>query len=73
MITGEKIYKFQEENPQEKLEPIYELLPSWKEDISGISSFDDLPVEAKKYVSRMLSSIFEVVTLKVLKMKSYPN
>ena len=39
MITGEKIYKFQEENPHRRnLEPIYELLPSWKEDISGISS-----------------------------------
>ena len=61
MITGEKILQVpRRESLRRNLEPIYELLPSWKEDISGISSFDDLPVEAKKYVSRMLSSIFEV-------------
>ena len=61
MITGEKILQVpRRESLRRKLKPIYELLPSWKENISGISSFDDLPVEAKKYVSRMLSSIFEV-------------
>ncbi len=31
-------------------EPIYETLPSWKEDISGITDFKKLPKAARKYV-----------------------
>jgi adenylosuccinate synthase len=30
--------------------PIYEMLPGWKEDISGARSFDDLPANAQAYV-----------------------
>jgi adenylosuccinate synthase len=30
--------------------PIYEYLDGWKEDISGCKKFDDLPVNAQKYV-----------------------
>ncbi|MCP4756888.1 MAG: adenylosuccinate synthase [Proteobacteria bacterium] len=33
-----------------KARPVYEVLPGWKCDISGIDSFDDLPVNAQKYV-----------------------
>ncbi len=32
------------------LKPIYEELPSWKEDITGCRTFHDLPREAKDYV-----------------------
>ncbi len=31
-------------------EPVYETLPSWKEDISGITQFEDLPQAAQDYV-----------------------
>ena len=31
----------------------YESLPSWKEDISQCRTFDDLPLNAKKYVLRV--------------------
>jgi adenylosuccinate synthase len=34
----------------EQCEPIYEALPGWTEDISGITSFDELPENAKRYV-----------------------
>ncbi|MFE4000511.1 adenylosuccinate synthase [Nocardioides sp. YIM B13467] len=30
--------------------PIFEMLPGWKEDISGARSFDDLPANAQAYV-----------------------
>ena len=33
--------------------PIYESHPGWKEDISGITKFDDLPENAKKYLARI--------------------
>ncbi|MGD8523011.1 MAG: adenylosuccinate synthase [Desulfobacterales bacterium] len=33
--------------------PIYETLPGWPEDISGIKDFDDLPQNVKKYLKRV--------------------
>jgi adenylosuccinate synthase len=36
-----------------KCEPIYEELPGWQVDISGIRRFEDLPTEARAYVRRL--------------------
>lgn len=36
-----------------RCEPVYEELPGWKEDITGIRRFDDLPENAKAYVHRL--------------------
>ena len=33
--------------------PLYESHPGWKQDISGITKFDDLPDNAKKYLARI--------------------
>jgi len=33
--------------------PVYETHPGWKQDISGITEFDDLPQKAKKYLARI--------------------
>ncbi len=33
--------------------PIYETMPGWWEDISGCRSFDDLPLNAQRYVERV--------------------
>ncbi len=33
--------------------PVYDVLPGWQEDISGIRKFKDLPENAKKYLSRI--------------------
>lgn len=33
--------------------PIYESFPGWKEDISGIRSYDDLPQNCKRYLARI--------------------
>lgn len=35
------------------LEPVYETLPGWKQDISGIREFSELPENAKKFVLRV--------------------
>lgn len=35
------------------LKPNYETLPSWDEDISGVTSFDDLPANAQQYVKKI--------------------
>jgi len=33
--------------------PIYETLPGWSEDISGIRKYNDLPDNTKKYLRRI--------------------
>lgn len=37
----------------ELCEPVYEELPGWKTDITGVRSFDQLPENAKNYVKRL--------------------
>ena len=34
-------------------EPLYEELPGWKKDTTGITSYSKLPNNAKKYLNRM--------------------
>ncbi|MFK7846148.1 MAG: adenylosuccinate synthase [Rhodothermales bacterium] len=34
----------------ERVEPVYESMPGWKEDIVGISRFEDLPAAAQSYL-----------------------
>jgi adenylosuccinate synthase len=36
-----------------EVEPIYETLPGWKQDISQIRRYDELPAECKQYVKRL--------------------
>jgi adenylosuccinate synthase len=43
----------------EKVEPVYEEIPGWKEDIAGIRNFEDLPKAAQNYVET-LESYLEV-------------
>ncbi|PIE69154.1 MAG: adenylosuccinate synthase [Deltaproteobacteria bacterium] len=49
----ELTYPPQEENSLAEVEPVYESLPGWQEDISGCSSFEELPQAAKNYVLRV--------------------
>ena len=35
----------------EHMQPVYESFPGWKEDISGVSSFHDLPQTARDYIA----------------------
>ncbi|MCT4783965.1 MULTISPECIES: adenylosuccinate synthase [Exiguobacterium] len=37
----------------EKCVPVYEELPGWTEDITGVRAFEDLPVNAQNYVKRI--------------------
>ena len=34
-------------------EPVYETVPGWKEDISAVSAYEDLPQAAKNYIARL--------------------
>ncbi len=35
------------------VEPVYEELPGWQQDISGIRRYEDLPLKARRYVERL--------------------
>ena len=37
----------------EACEPVYETLPGWETDISGIRKYEELPENARKYVERI--------------------
>jgi adenylosuccinate synthase len=52
--TGQTIfYPPQEENGLDKVEPVYETLPGWKENIAGVRRKEDLPAATRGYVHRM--------------------
>ncbi len=38
----------------EQCKPVYEELPGWSEDITGVQSLDELPNNARKYVERIV-------------------
>lgn len=42
-----------------RAEPIYETLPGFREDVSGVQNFDALPDNARRYVER-IESLLEV-------------
>jgi adenylosuccinate synthase len=48
------------EELRKTLAPVYETLDGWQEDISSISSYEKLPLNAKVYISRMIGSLLEV-------------
>ncbi|MFO9711704.1 adenylosuccinate synthase [Lacticaseibacillus rhamnosus] len=43
----------------DRCEPVYEELPGWDEDITGVKKFEDLPVNAQNYLKRV-SELSEV-------------
>ncbi|MBT3667011.1 MAG: adenylosuccinate synthetase [Opitutae bacterium] len=48
-----------QESIRKQISPVYETMPGWKDDLSKIDSFSDLPCEAKHYLARMVNSIIE--------------
>jgi len=56
-------YPPQEENSLAEVEPIYETVPGWKEDISTCQTFDELPENAKKYIQKIEQILNVPVTI----------
>ena len=51
---GETIlYPPQEENSMSLAEPVYETMPGWQDDITGISDWKDMPAAARAYVEKI--------------------
>lgn len=54
------------------LKPVYAQLPGWSEDISGVRSFADLPINAKRYIAFCLKSIVDIASSDA-PLKELPN
>lgn len=62
--NGEVIYEFPQSQKVFKVcEPVYEELPGWQEDITGVKSFEDLPANAQAYIQRIEKLTETKVTL----------
>lgn len=55
------------------LVPVYRAYPGWKEDISGVRSFGDLPPEAQGYVAGMMRALVEAAYYGEELPKNLPN
>ncbi|MDA8807024.1 adenylosuccinate synthetase [Opitutales bacterium] len=53
-----------DENSRKSLKPVYKTIAGWNENLKGMKSFEQLPAQAKEYISEMLAAIIEV---------AYPN
>lgn len=43
-----------------QLQPVYRQLPGWEEDLSTIRTFDNLPLNAKRYIAAMVKAVLDV-------------
>ena len=50
----------QDDEIRKSIVPVYESLESWSENLQSCKSFNDFPINAKKYVAKMVSSIIQV-------------
>ncbi len=47
----------------EKVEPVFETLPGWHEDLAGVTSFSGLPANARRYIERLEALLKAPITL----------
>jgi len=63
-IDGEPVQDFPNWTDRtEKARPVYEDMPGWTEDISGVRNFDDLPETCRKHVDRLSELVGVEVTV----------
>ncbi|MFA9468277.1 adenylosuccinate synthase [Streptococcus sp. E24BD] len=66
-LDGERIDYYPASTVQlNRCKPIYEELPGWSEDITGVRRFEDLPLHAQNYVKRITELVgVELLTFSV--------
>ncbi|MDO5581038.1 MAG: adenylosuccinate synthase [Planctomycetia bacterium] len=63
-LDGEKIHYFPANiEDVARLKPVYETVPGWSEDLSGIRSFQDLPQAAINYINKVSESVGKPVSI----------
>ncbi len=62
-IDGEVTKDFPVTAKLKKAKPVYEMLPGWKEDIRGITEYDKLPENCRKYIEYIEKELGVPVTM----------
>jgi len=62
-IDGEVVTDFPTTVKLAKAKPVYQLLPGWKEDITGIREYEKLPENCRKYVEFVEAQIGYPITM----------
>ncbi len=62
-IDGEVTKDFPVTAKLKKAKPVYEMLPGWKEDIRGITEYDKLPENCRKYIEFVEKELGVPVTM----------
>ena len=62
-IDGEVTKDFPVTAKLKKAKPVYEMLPGWKEDIRGITEYDQLPENCRKYIEYIEKELGVPVTM----------
>lgn len=53
-LDGERITHFPSDSFQlERCKPVFETIPGWSEDVTGVRTLADLPASARKYIDRI--------------------
>lgn len=64
MLDGQKIYALPSTVEElERCKPVYEEMPGWMEDISNVSSLEELPVNCQKYIKRIEELVHCPITI----------
>lgn len=64
MLDDQKIYALPSTVEElERCKPIYEEMPGWKEDISNVSSFEELPINCQNYIRRIEELVHCPITI----------
>lgn len=63
-LNGEKVRKFPSHADDLKLvQPVYETMPGWKQDITGVRKYADLPANAHKYLDRLAELVGKPISI----------
>ncbi|WP_454961445.1 adenylosuccinate synthase [Eggerthia catenaformis] len=64
MLDGQKIYALPSTVEElERCKPVYEEMPGWMEDISNVSSFEELPINCQNYIRRIEELVHCPITI----------
>ena len=71
---GKLLHQLPRDDAQRRLlQPVFVQLPGWKEDITGIRQFEDLPENARRYIAVLMKSIVDVAFRDGKRTETLPN
>ena len=64
MIDGRRVTQFPSHvDDLKRAEPVYETVPGWREELTGVRRYDDLPENARRYLARIGELLGRPVTV----------